>query len=61
MPPLCLRLLPVREKYNGVARKGVEAIEMKLKGYEATEIAKHYDTSVNKRQRMDLACSQQAP
>ena len=24
-----------------------EAIEMKLKGYEATEIAKHYDTSVN--------------
>lgn len=36
-----------KEKYNGVARKGVEAIEMKLKGYEATEIAKHYDTSVN--------------
>ena len=32
---------------NGVARKGVEAIELKLKGYEATEIAKHYDTSVN--------------
>ena len=32
---------------QGVARKGVEAIELKLKGYEATEIAKHYDTSVN--------------
>ena len=47
MPPLCLRLLPVSEKYNGVARKGVEAIELKLEGYEATEIAKHYDTSVN--------------
>ena len=25
----------------------MEAIELKLKGYEATEIAKHYDTSVN--------------
>ena len=40
-------LAACKEKYNGVARKGVEAIEMKLKGYEATEIAKHYDTSVN--------------
>lgn len=37
-------LAACKEKYNGVARKGVEAIEMKLKGYEATEIAKHYDT-----------------
>ena len=36
-------LAACKEKYNGVARKGVEAIEMKLKGYEATEIAKHYD------------------
>ena len=35
-------LAACKEKYNGVARKGVEAIEMKLKGYEATEIAKHY-------------------
>lgn len=40
-------LAACKDKYNGVARKGVEAIEMKLKGYEATEIAKHYDTSVN--------------
>lgn len=40
-------LAACKEKYNGVARKGVEAIELKLKGYEATEIAKHYDTSVN--------------
>lgn len=37
-------LAACKEKYNGVARKGVEAIEMKLKGYEATEIAKHYDS-----------------
>ena len=37
-------LAACKEKYNGVARKGVEAIELKLKGYEATEIAKHYDT-----------------
>ena len=40
-------LAACKEKYNGVARKGVEAIELKLKGYEATETAKHYDTSVN--------------
>ena len=40
-------LAACKEKYNGVARKGVEAIELKLKGYEAAEIAKHYDTSVN--------------
>ena len=36
-------LAACKEKYNGVARKGVEAIELKLKGYEAAEIAKHYD------------------
>ena len=40
-------LAACKEKYNGVARKGVEAIEMKLKGYEATEIAKHYDMPRN--------------
>lgn len=39
-------LAACKEKYNGVARKGVEAIELKLKGYEATEIAKHYDTRI---------------
>lgn len=40
-------LAACKEKYNGVARKSVEAIELKLKGYESTEIAEHYDTSVN--------------
>lgn len=40
-------LAACKEKYNGVARKGVEAIEMKLKGYEATEIAKHYDKLIS--------------
>ena len=28
-----------KEKYQGVARKGVEAIELKLQGYESVEIA----------------------
>lgn len=40
-------LAACKEKYNGVARKGVEAIELKLKGYEATEIAKHYDKAAD--------------
>lgn len=31
-----------KEKYQGVARKGVEAIELKLQGYESVEIADLY-------------------
>ena len=40
-------LAACKEKYNGVARKSVEAIELKMKGYETTEIAKLYGTSLN--------------
>ena len=40
-------LAACKEKYSGVARKGVEAIELKMKGYETTEIAKLYGTSLN--------------
>ena len=36
-----------KEKYQGVARKGVEAIELKLQGYESVEIADLYGTTVN--------------
>lgn len=40
-------LAACKEKYSGVARKGVEAIELKMKGYKTTEIAKLYGTSLN--------------
>lgn len=40
-------LAACKEKYSGVARKGVEAIELKMKGYETTEIAKLYGASLN--------------
>lgn len=36
-----------KDKYQGVARKGIEAIELKLQGYESTEIAAIYGTTVN--------------
>lgn len=36
-----------KEKYQGVARKGVEAIELKLQGYESVEIANLHGTTVN--------------
>jgi len=36
-----------KEKYQGVARKGIEAIELKLQGYESVEIADLYGTTVN--------------
>lgn len=36
-----------KDKYQGVARKGIEAIELKLQGYESTEIAEIYGTTVN--------------
>jgi len=36
-----------KEKYNGVARLGVEAIEMKMLGFSAKEIARRYGTSIN--------------
>ena len=41
-------LAACKEKYSGVARKeGVEAIELKMKGYETTEIAKLYGASLD--------------
>lgn len=36
-----------KENYHGVARKGVEAIELKLQGYESSEIAELYGTTIN--------------
>lgn len=36
-----------KEEYRGVARKGVEAIELKLQGYETSEIAEFYGTTIN--------------
>lgn len=36
-----------KEDYQGVARKGVEAIELKLRGYESSEIAELYGTTIN--------------
>lgn len=36
-----------KEEYQGVARKGIEAIELKLQGYESSEIAEFYGTTIN--------------
>lgn len=36
-----------KEEYRGVARKGVEAIELKLHGYATSEIAELYGTTIN--------------
>jgi len=37
----------LKRQYSGVARLGVEAVELKLLGFSSAEIAKRYDTSVN--------------
>lgn len=41
------KLQKVKEIYSGVARKGIEAIELKLLGYKTAEIARRYGTTVN--------------
>ena len=43
----CVAICRAALKYQGVARKGVEAIELKLQGYESVEIADLYGTTVN--------------
>ena len=40
-------LKELKKKYSGVARLGVEAIELKLLGFSSREIADRYRTSVN--------------
>ena len=39
-------LAEIKEKYSGVARRGVEAIELKLLGFSTAEIAKKYGTNI---------------
>ena len=36
-----------KEQYSGIARRGIEAIELKSLGYTTREIADKYDTTVN--------------
>ena len=36
-----------KERYTGIARRGVEAIELKLRGYDSSEIAEIYGTTIN--------------
>lgn len=40
-------LKELKKKYSGVARLGIEAIELKLLGFSSREIAARYRTSVN--------------
>ena len=39
-------LAEIKEKYSGVARRGVEAIELKLLGFSTADIAKKYGTNI---------------
>ena len=36
-----------KEHYTGIARRGIEAIELKLQGYDSSEIAELYGTTIN--------------
>ncbi len=40
-------LMDSKARYTGVAKLGIEVLELKMKGYKAAEIAKRYGTSIN--------------
>ena len=40
-------LCACKEHYTGIARRGIEAIELKLQGYDSSEIAEIYGTTIN--------------
>jgi len=39
-------LAEIKEKYSGIARRGVEAIELKMLGFSTADIAKKYGTNI---------------